>query len=164
MLYCVLMNLRRVHCRRNAPSPQVVTPNVMSHSRISTVRRGTHRLDMFGNIKMTRLGKKQSLLRYRHLTVVVRRRRLWLITPQLQKESSRPNVPFFVLFFCFVFQPVQQLRRLMRSPRRLERLTLINIQQDLAELVGERGLVSVGQQLQIVQRMQRSYNFLVPSR
>lgn len=57
-----------------------------------------------------------------------------------------------------------QLRRLMRSPRRFDRLTMINIQEDLAELVGERGLVSVGQQLQIVQRMQRSYKFLAPPR
>lgn len=38
------------------------------------------------------------------------------------------------------------------------------MQEDLAELVGERGLISVGQQLRIVQRMQRIYKFLAPSR
>ncbi|CAN0182274.1 unnamed protein product, partial [Ectocarpus sp. 13 AM-2016] len=45
-----------------------------------------------------------------------------------------------------------------RFPRR----DLVNLHEDLAELVGERGLVSVGQQLQIVQRVQRSYAFLLP--
>eukprot|EP00903_Cladosiphon_okamuranus_P017738 g16330.t1 len=48
---------------------------------------------------------------------------------------------------------VHQLLRLIRSgPRRFPRRDLVNLQEDLAELVGERGLVSVGQQLRIVQR------------
>lgn len=60
---------------------------------------------------------------------------------------------------------VHQLLRLIRSgPRRFPRRDLVNLQEDLAELVGERGLVSVGQQLRIVQRVQRSYKFLLPRR
>ncbi|CAM9496399.1 unnamed protein product [Hapterophycus canaliculatus] len=60
---------------------------------------------------------------------------------------------------------VHQLLRLIRSgPRRFPRRDLNNLHEDLAELVGERGLVSVGQQLQIVQRVQRSYKFLLPRR
>ncbi|CAM9483893.1 unnamed protein product [Ectocarpus fasciculatus] len=60
---------------------------------------------------------------------------------------------------------VHQLLRLIRSgPRRFPRRDLVNLHEDLAELVGERGLVSVGQQLQIVQRVQRSYRFLLPRR
>lgn len=56
-----------------------------------------------------------------------------------------------------------QLLRMIRSgPRRFPREDLISLQEDLAELVGARGLVSVGQQLQIVQRVQRSYKFLLP--
>lgn len=64
--------------------------------------------------------------------------------------------------FCFPFTLMSpQLLRLIRSgPRRFPRRDLINLHEDLAELVGERGLVSVGQQLQIVQRVQRSYKFL----
>ncbi|CAN0216305.1 unnamed protein product [Pylaiella littoralis] len=58
---------------------------------------------------------------------------------------------------------VHQLLRMIRSgPRRFPRGDLINLQEDLAELVGARGLVSVGQQLQVVQRVQRSYKFLLP--
>eukprot|EP00752_Nemacystus_decipiens_P015755 g14066.t1 len=54
---------------------------------------------------------------------------------------------------------VHQLLRLIRSgPRRFPRRDVVNLREDLAELVGERGLVSVGQQLRIVQRVQRSYN------
>ncbi|CBJ26254.1 conserved unknown protein [Ectocarpus siliculosus] len=60
---------------------------------------------------------------------------------------------------------VHQVLRLIRSgPRRFPRRDLVNLHEDLAELVGERGLVSVGQQLQIVQRVQRSYKFLLPRR
>ncbi|CAM9391860.1 unnamed protein product [Laminaria digitata] len=60
---------------------------------------------------------------------------------------------------------IHQLRRLIRSgPRRFKRRDLTDCQEDLAELVGERGLVSVGQQLAIAQRMQRSYHFLLPPR
>ncbi|CAM9712700.1 unnamed protein product, partial [Phaeothamnion confervicola] len=56
---------------------------------------------------------------------------------------------------------VWQLRRIVwQHPRRFGRADLDNLSEDLAELMGDRGPISVPQQLCIVQRMQRCYKFL----
>jgi hypothetical protein len=55
---------------------------------------------------------------------------------------------------------VYQLRRLLRPTQRhwvIQAEFLAGMQEDLAELMCERGIVSIEQQLQIVQRMQRTY-------
>ena len=49
---------------------------------------------------------------------------------------------------------------LMRERRRFTRDEIRGISEDLAELAGERGAVSVRQQLQILTRMSRTYSFL----
>ncbi|GMI06811.1 hypothetical protein TrLO_g6169 [Triparma laevis f. longispina] len=46
------------------------------------------------------------------------------------------------------------------NKRRFARSELPSLREDLAEIAGERGPVSVKQQLQIVKRMSRTYNFL----
>ncbi len=49
---------------------------------------------------------------------------------------------------------------LWKDRRRFARQDLRNVSEDLAELAGERGVVSVQQQLRIVARMCRTYSFL----
>ena len=49
---------------------------------------------------------------------------------------------------------------LWQSRRRFGSDVLRNVAEDLAELAGERGPVSVGQQLQIINRMARTYPFM----
>mmetsp|Transcript_6149 Transcript_6149/g.11655 ORF Transcript_6149/g.11655 Transcript_6149/m.11655 type:complete len:1002 (+) Transcript_6149:305-3310(+) len=49
---------------------------------------------------------------------------------------------------------------LWRDRRRFSRSELRNVSEDLAELAGERGAVSVQQQLRIIARMSRTYSFL----
>ena len=49
---------------------------------------------------------------------------------------------------------------LHQDKRRFTRQELRNVSEDLAELAGERGAVSVQQQLRIVARMCRTYSFL----
>ena len=49
---------------------------------------------------------------------------------------------------------------LWQSRRRFRPDVLRNVSEDLAELVGERGAVSVSQQLKIISRMSRTYPFL----
>lgn len=49
---------------------------------------------------------------------------------------------------------------LWQSRRRFRSDVLRNVAEDLAELAGERGPVSVSQQLQIITRMARSYPFM----
>ena len=49
-----------------------------------------------------------------------------------------------------------------REQRRFQKADLPNIFEDLAEIAGERGPVSVKQQLQILGRMARTYKFLSP--
>jgi len=56
---------------------------------------------------------------------------------------------------------IHELRTiLMRESRRFTRDVLRGVSEDLAELAGERGAVSVRQQLQILTRMNRNYSFL----
>ena len=56
---------------------------------------------------------------------------------------------------------IHELRTiLMRESRRFTRDVLRGVSEDLAELAGERGVVSVRQQLQILTRMNRNYSFL----
>jgi hypothetical protein len=56
---------------------------------------------------------------------------------------------------------VHQVRRLIgRHERRFRQDELINVREDLYEMIGDRGIVSVAQQLNIVQRILRSYEFL----
>ena len=49
---------------------------------------------------------------------------------------------------------------LWQSRRRFRSDVLRNVAEDLAELAGERGPVSVSQQLQIITRMSRTYPFM----
>ena len=49
---------------------------------------------------------------------------------------------------------------LWQSRRRFRSDVLRNVSEDLAELAGERGPVSVPQQLQIISRMSRTYPFM----
>ncbi len=49
---------------------------------------------------------------------------------------------------------------LWQSRRRFRSDVLRNVAEDLAELAGERGPVSVAQQLQIISRMSRTYPFM----
>ena len=49
---------------------------------------------------------------------------------------------------------------LWQDRRRFTRQELRNVSEDLAELAGERGVVSVQQQLRIIARMCRTYSFL----
>jgi len=49
---------------------------------------------------------------------------------------------------------------LWQSRRRFRSDVLRNVAEDLAELAGERGPVSVTQQLQIISRMSRTYPFM----
>ena len=49
---------------------------------------------------------------------------------------------------------------LWQSRRRFRSDVLRNVSEDLAELAGERGSVSVTQQLQIISRMSRTYPFM----
>jgi hypothetical protein len=49
---------------------------------------------------------------------------------------------------------------LWRSRRRFSTETMRSVYEDLSELAGERGAVSVRQQLQILERMSRTYRFL----
>jgi len=49
---------------------------------------------------------------------------------------------------------------LWQDRRRFTRTELRNVSEDLAELAGERGAVSVQQQLRIIARMCRTYSFL----
>ena len=49
---------------------------------------------------------------------------------------------------------------LWQSRRRFRSDILRNVAEDLAELAGERGPVSVSQQLQIIARMSRTYPFM----
>lgn len=49
---------------------------------------------------------------------------------------------------------------LWQSRRRFRSDVLRNVAEDLAELAGERGSVSVSQQLQIISRMSRTYPFM----
>jgi len=49
---------------------------------------------------------------------------------------------------------------LWQDRRRFTRIELQNVLEDLAELAGERGAVSVRQQLRIIARMCRTYSFL----
>mmetsp|Transcript_15761 Transcript_15761/g.34112 ORF Transcript_15761/g.34112 Transcript_15761/m.34112 type:complete len:163 (+) Transcript_15761:1286-1774(+) len=49
---------------------------------------------------------------------------------------------------------------LWQSRRRFDSDVLRNVSEDLAELAGERGPVSVSQQLQIISRMSRTYPFM----
>ena len=49
---------------------------------------------------------------------------------------------------------------LWQSRRRFSSDVLRNVAEDLAELAGERGPVSIGQQLQIISRMTRTYPFM----
>lgn len=49
---------------------------------------------------------------------------------------------------------------LYEDRRRFTRQELRNVSEDLAELAGERGAVSVQQQLRIIARMSRTYSFL----
>mmetsp|Transcript_16739 Transcript_16739/g.29484 ORF Transcript_16739/g.29484 Transcript_16739/m.29484 type:complete len:123 (+) Transcript_16739:119-487(+) len=49
---------------------------------------------------------------------------------------------------------------LWQSRRRFRSDVLRNVAEDLAELAGERGPVSVSQQLQIITRMARTYPFM----
>lgn len=46
------------------------------------------------------------------------------------------------------------------NARRFRRDEVDALREDLRELMGERGIVTVGQQLSIVQRALRSYSFL----
>ena len=56
---------------------------------------------------------------------------------------------------------VHQCRSILRQDsKRFSRHELCNMSEDLAELAGERGVVSVSQQLKIVARMCRTYSFL----
>lgn len=55
---------------------------------------------------------------------------------------------------------VHECRKILGEHRRRFRGALRNVSEDLAELAGERGPVSVQQQLQIVARMCRTYPFL----
>ena len=56
---------------------------------------------------------------------------------------------------------IHELRTiLMRERRRFTRDVIRGVSEDLAELAGERGAVSVRQQLQILTRMNRNYSFL----
>ena len=56
---------------------------------------------------------------------------------------------------------IHELRTvLMRERRRFTRDEIRGVSEDLAELAGERGAVSVRQQLQILTRMSRTYSFL----
>ena len=56
---------------------------------------------------------------------------------------------------------IHELRTiLMRERRRFTRDEIRGVSEDLAELAGERGAVSVRQQLQILTRMSRAYSFL----
>ena len=49
---------------------------------------------------------------------------------------------------------------LWQDRRRFSRSELRNVSEDLAELAGERGAVSIRQQLSIISRMCRTYSFL----
>jgi hypothetical protein len=49
---------------------------------------------------------------------------------------------------------------LWQNRRRFQNDVLRNVSEDLAELAGERGPVSVRQQLQILSRMTRTYKFM----
>lgn len=56
---------------------------------------------------------------------------------------------------------IHELRTiLMRERQRFTRDVIRGVSEDLAELAGERGAVSVRQQLQILTRMNRNYSFL----
>lgn len=56
---------------------------------------------------------------------------------------------------------IQECRQILWQDRsRFSRQELRNISEDLAELAGERGAISVGQQLRIIARMCRTYSFL----
>ena len=56
---------------------------------------------------------------------------------------------------------IHQCRNILwQSRRRFRSDVLRNVAEDLAELAGERGPVSVSQQLQIITRMARTYPFM----
>mmetsp|Transcript_27311 Transcript_27311/g.40032 ORF Transcript_27311/g.40032 Transcript_27311/m.40032 type:complete len:144 (+) Transcript_27311:1089-1520(+) len=56
---------------------------------------------------------------------------------------------------------VHQCRKILQEDgRRFSQSTIRNVSEDLAELAGERGAVTVRQQLQILSRMGRTYPFL----
>jgi len=56
---------------------------------------------------------------------------------------------------------IHELRTILwQERRRFSPTALRSVSEDLAELTGERGAVSVRQQLLIVERMNRAYSFL----
>lgn len=55
---------------------------------------------------------------------------------------------------------IHECRTIIWEDRRMSLRTFRDIQEDLAELAGERGAVSVQQQLQIIARMFRTYSFM----
>lgn len=59
---------------------------------------------------------------------------------------------------------LHSLQNLLASQeRRFDTRDLDSVREDLAEVAGEKGTVSIRQQLQIVRRMRQSYDFLRPS-
>jgi hypothetical protein len=79
---------------------------------------------------------------------------------QLQQQySSTPQVLGELDLGKLMLLSFQLQRLLAQTAHRIRRDELYGMQEDLAELMGNRGLVNVSQQLNIVQRMMRSYRF-----
>jgi ATP synthase regulation protein NCA2 len=78
---------------------------------------------------------------------------------QQQYSSSTPQVLGELDLGKLMLLSFQLQRLLAQRAHRIRRDELYGMQEDLAELMGNRGLVNVSQQLNIVQRMMRSYRF-----
>jgi ATP synthase regulation protein NCA2 len=78
---------------------------------------------------------------------------------QQQQYSATPQVLGELDLGKLMLLSFQLQRLLAQRAHRIKRDELYGMQEDLAELMGNRGLVNVSQQLNIVQRMMRSYRF-----
>jgi ATP synthase regulation protein NCA2 len=76
-----------------------------------------------------------------------------------QQYSATPQVLGELDLGKLMLLSFQLQRLLAQRAHSIRRDELYGMQEDLAELMGNRGLVNVSQQLNIVQRMMRSYRF-----
>jgi hypothetical protein len=72
-------------------------------------------------------------------------------TPQLLNTTDKGAL----LLLVYRFRAI-----LWRFHRRFSQHDLMELKEDLSELVGERGYLTIGQQLNILMRMRASYSFL----
>ena len=117
-----------------------------------------------------RLGRSQEETYADFRTILIDIERLLVMRDSPPDIYRQPKGGELTASSCCILSPddlgmlmllIHELRTiLMRERRRFTRDEVRGVSEDLAELAGERGAVSVRQQLQILTRMSRTYSFL----